>query len=363
MEPETADTLSAPDTSDNSDIRVPSSVEGTLSSTDPSPVEDTLSSTDPSPVEDTLSSTDPSPVEDTLSSTDPYPVEDTLSSTDPSPVEDNLSSTESSPVEDTMSSTDPSPGEDTLSSQDSASTKNTSSVEDFSLIKKDSLNKNNDEIRELFNYITSAKGNSSAISITKVKDNIPEQDIIPVKADTTLGKKTTPVKDNSAIKDTSAAKDTSVIKESLAIKKKPLIKEITKDRATSTVNNTLADSENSSLKDQTPAASVVTEPVNLRSQRKNKFTGKESERFEAPSTEAAILEDIPAYRASSARNNPTSSVPSYRSGTNNSVENTSKKNVLRAGSGTNSTRKPQPGNNQESQPATEFPAKVWGVTN
>jgi hypothetical protein len=335
MEPETADTLSAPDTSDNSGIRVPSSVEDTLSSTDPSSVEDTSSSTDPSSVEDTLSSTDPSSVEDTLSSTDPSSVEDTLSSMDPSSVED------------TLSSTDPSPVEDTLSSQDSASTKKTPSVEDFSSIKKDSLTKNTDEIRELFNYITLAKGNSSVIGTSNVKDKIPEQ------ADTTLGKEITPVKDTSAIK------DTSVIKEALAIKEKLLLEGNTQDKAASTVNNTLkVVSEHSRVKDRTPAASIVTEPVT--SQRKNKFTGKVSERFEAHSTEAAILEDVPAYRASSARNNSTSSVPSYRSGTNNSVENTSKKNVLRAGSETNSTRKPQPGNNPESLPATEFPAKVWG---
>ncbi len=314
-----------------------------------------MASMDPSSVEDTSSSTDPCSVEDTLSSTDPSPVEDTLSSTNPSPVEDNLSSTDPSSVEDTLSSKDPSPVEATLSSQDSASTKKTPSVEDFSSIKKDLIAKNTDDIRELFNYITSAKGNSSAIGTPKVKDNIPEQDNIPVKADTTLGKKTT------AVKDTSAAKDTSVIKEALAIKEKLLLEGTTQDKATSTVNNTLkVVSEHSTVKDQTPAASVVTEPVTLHSQRKNKFTGKESERFEAHSTEAAILEDVPAYRGSSARNNPTSIVPSYRSGTNNSVENTSKKNVLRAGSGTNSTRRPQPGNNPESLPATEFPAKVWG---
>jgi hypothetical protein len=351
IEPETADTLSAPDTSDNSDIRVPSSIEGTLSSKDPSLVEDTLSSTDPSSVEDTLSSKDPSLVEDTLSSTDPSSVENTLLSTDPSSAENTLSSKDPSPVEDTLSPEDPSSVEDSLSSQDSASTKKTPSVENFSSIKKDLLAKNTNEIKELFNYITSAKGNSSAIHTSKVKDNITEQDTVPVKANTTFGEKNTPVKDISA------AKDTSVIKEALAIKEKLLLEGTTQDKATSTVNNTLA---NFTFKDQTLAANVVTEPVTLRSQRKNKFTDKESERFEAPSTEAGILEDVPAYRVSSARSNPTSSVPSYRSGTNNSVENTSKKNVLRAGSGTNSTRKPQPGNNPESLPATEFPAKVWG---
>ncbi len=313
-----------------------------------------MSPKDPSLVEDTLSSTDSSLVEDTLSSKDPSLVEDTLSSKDPSSVKDTLSSTDPSSAENTLSSKDPSPVEDTLSSQDSASTKKTPSVEDFSSIKKDLLAKNTNDIRELFNYITSAKENSSAISITKVKDNIPEQDNIHHKADTTFGEKTTPVKD------TSAAKDTSVIKEALAIKEKLLLEGTTQDRATSTANNNLTVSENSTVKDRTSAASVVTEPVTLRSQRKNKFTDKESERFEAHSTEAAILEDVPAYRASSARNNPTSSVPSYKSGTNNLVENTSKKNVLRAGSGTNSTRKPQPGNKQESLPTTEFPAKVWG---
>jgi hypothetical protein len=312
-----------------------------------------LSSTDPSSVEDTLTSKDPSSVDDTLSSKDLSSVEDTLPSKDPSSVEDTLPSTDPSSVEDTLSSTDPSLVEATLSSQDSASTKKSPSVEDFSSIKKDSLAKNTDDIRELFNYITSAKGNSSVIGTSNVKDKIPEQ------ADTTLGKEITPVKDNSAIKDTSAAKDTSVIKEALAIKEKLLLEGTTQDKATSTVNNTLkVVSEHSRVKDRTPAPSVVTEPVTLRSQRKNKFTGKESERLEAHSTEAAILEDVPAYRASSARNNPTSSVPSYRSGTNNSMENTSKKNVIRVGSGTNSTRKPQPENNQESQPATEFPAKV-----
>jgi hypothetical protein len=356
IEPETADTLSAPDTSNNSDISVPSSIEGTLSSKDPSFVEDTLSPKDPSLVEDTLSSKDHSLVEDTLSSTDPSSVEDTLSSTDPSSVEDTLSSKNPSPVEDNFSSTEPSSVEDSLSSQDSASTKKTPSVEDFSSIKKDLLAKNTDEIRELFNYITSAKGNSSAIHTSQVKDNIPKQDTLPVKGDTTLGEETTPVKDTSAVKDISAAKDTSVIKEALAIKDKLLLEGTTKDKATSTVNNTLeVVSEHSRVKEQTPAASVVTETVTLRSQRKNKFTGKESERFEAHSTEATILEDVPAYRASSARNNPTSSVPGYRSGTN-----TSKENVPRVGAATNSTRRPQPGNNPESLPATEFPAKVWG---
>jgi hypothetical protein len=347
MEPETADTLTAPETvtqhsKDNSAVKTASSVESTLSPKDASLDEDTSSSKEPSSVEDTLSPKDPSSVEDTLLSKDPSSVEDTLSSKNPSLVEG------------TLSSTNRSPGEDTLSSQVSASTKKTPSVEDFSSIKADSIAKNTDEIRELFNNITSAKGNSSAIGTSNVKDKIPEQ------ADSTLGKEIPPVKDTSAIKNASAAKDTSVIKEALTIKEKPLIKVITKDRAASTVNNTLADSENSRVKDQTPAASFVTEPVTLRSQRKNKFTGKESERFEAHSTEATILEDVPAYRASSARNNPTSSVPSYRSGTNHSVENTSKKNVLRDGSGTNSTRRPQLGNNPESLPATEFPAKVWG---